>query len=45
MRYRSTSLQEKLDKFFANEGYLHHFGFELGGLIDIGKAYDEDYTC
>ena len=46
MQYRSTSLQEKLDKFFANKGYLHQsLDFKLGGLIGIGKACDEDYTC
>jgi len=37
----NISPYEKLDKFFTNDGYLHHF---FGDLIRIEKVYDEDYT-
>jgi hypothetical protein len=37
--------KEKLDKFFANEGYLHHFDLKFETCsASLGKADDEDYT-
>jgi|GEM_PF-1713968 hypothetical protein len=29
--------KEKLDKFFANEGYLHHFDLKFEDLLGIAR--------
>jgi hypothetical protein len=44
MQDGSISPREKLDKFFANDGYLHHFCSKFRALIGIEKDYHEDYT-